>query len=214
MISCEEVDNSILIDLLFETNLSNKEIAEELCMTQKELSLKMKTLGLAWLRKRKGYASRGQAVLTHLMRKLIPGETIICEHHLGDRLRLDVFCPKYNLAAEFHGRQHFEYVDHFHRNSDGFKTHKERDIKKEEMCRQQGIVLVVFRYNDVLTETAVFERLLEALQTAVIEKPEENKKTLRGNPYYEAAKQRRREYQRNAYRKMKGESGRYQRKAT
>lgn len=211
MFPYEEIDNSSIMDLLFDTNLTNKEIAEELCITEKEVVLKIKQLGLGWLRKRRGHASRGQAALAQLMRKLLPGEEIICEYQIGELLRIDVYCPKYKLAAEFHGRQHFEYVDHFHHNQEGFTRHKERDLRKETLCREKGIALVVFRYNDMLTEEAVFQRLLAALHaTPTVE--ETPKQSIRGNPYYEAMKSRQREYRKMAYRKMKGTSGRQQRK--
>lgn len=202
MQSFEDLDNLILLDLLFETNLSNREIGNELALTPEEVSKKIKSLGLGWIRRGRGFASRGQASLTAMVKKLLPGEEIVSEYPLGERLRLDVYCPKYQLAVEYHGRQHFEYVEFFHKDAQGYDEHYKRDIRKVELCKEKGIALVVFRYNDVLTEDIVFERLMEALAST---KPVEQVKVskLKGNPVYEAHKQRQREYRRQTYQRMK-----------
>ena len=45
------------------------------------------------------------------------------------------------LAIEVQGRQHYDFVKHFHRNIDGFKKQKERDKKKKEWCNVNGFSL-------------------------------------------------------------------------
>lgn len=201
MQSFDDLDDLMLLDLLLETNLSNKEIAKELALTSEEVSLKIKSLGLGWIRKGRGFASRGQASLAAVIKKLLPREEIICEYPIGDRLRLDIFCPKYQLAVEYHGRQHFEYIEFFHKDAHGFDEHYKRDMRKVEICKERGIALVVFRYNDLLTEEVVLERLMEAI--ASTKTVTNTKPTLKGNPAYEAFKQRQREYRRQTYQRMK-----------
>lgn len=203
----EEYDLDKLTDLVFETNLSNKEMAEELGTTEEEVVRSIRQLGLSWVRRKRGHLSRGQAALTKIMTRLLPGEEIIAEYPLRDRLRLDVYCPRYQLAAEYHGRQHFVYTPFFHRDKQGFYDSQARDEMKEQICKDLGIALVVFRYTDELSEDAVYERLLDALQSTPIIR-EESKLTFKGNPYYENAKARQREYRRQMYRKMKAMRGR------
>ncbi|HJS83550.1 MAG TPA: hypothetical protein VJ742_12025 [Nitrososphaera sp.] len=198
----DEYDDALLKDYVFDSNLSVREIAQNLEATKLEVTKRIRELGLSWIRKRSnGHVSRGQAALTNMMRKLLPGETIVNEEPIGNRLRLDVYCPKFKLAAEYHGRQHFYYVEHFHRDIEGFRESQRRDERKLEICKNLGIVLVVFRYTDLLDEDAVFERLLWALREAPEEKVEPVEKKV--DPYYQAQLQRKREYRREAYRRMK-----------
>lgn len=204
MFSPHALDDQAIVEMLFSSNLTYKEMAESLLLTEKEVAERVKRLGLSWVRKKNGLASRGQATLTHMMQKLLPGEKIISEYPIGERLRLDVYCPRYNLGAEFHGRQHFQYVQFFHQDIEGFKDHQERDDRKIELCEELGISLVVFRYDDLLTENVIFDRLLEAISNAPAPKEKERKSVV-GTPYYEAMKHRQQEYRKQAYRKMKSE---------
>jgi hypothetical protein len=59
-----------------------------------------------------------------------------------DGLELDLFIEDLALAIEVQGRQHFEYVPHFHGTYRGFQEQKERDKLKCRLCEQQGIVLL------------------------------------------------------------------------
>jgi hypothetical protein len=207
--------NYALLDLLLETNMSIAEIAKELNISQAEVQRKQKDLGLGWIRRRDRKMSRGQGALTQIMQKLLPGTEIINEHHIGERLMLDVYCPKYKLAAEYHGRQHFEFIARFHDTYHDFERSKDRDERKIQLCQEHGITLVVFRYNDVLTEDLVFDRLLTAIRNdnnQVQIKPKIKSKlqtksqlTVKNNPYYEEAKQRRKDYERELRRKLKEE---------
>lgn len=199
-------DDAKLKDLLFTTNMSAREMAEELGWKQIQVSQRIRQLGLTWVRRNNRKLSRGAAALTQIMRKLLPNENVDNEYHIGERLMLDVYCPKFNLAAEYHGRQHFRYVEHFHSDRDGFKESKKRDKRKEQICKDLGIVLVVFRYDEPLNEDYVFEKMLAALKAApAIPEPEKIKKR---NPFYEAHKMRQREYRRELYRKLKHKNGR------
>lgn len=198
-----EYDLERLTDLVFETNYSSAEIAKELDCTKKEVVTQIREIGLSWVRRNKGHASRGQAALTYIMRKLLPGEKIVTEEPIGERLRLDVYCPRYNLAAEYHGRQHFYYTPHFHGDMEGFRQSQLRDERKLEICQNLGIILVVFRFNDHLAEDVVYERLLDAIRNAPQHEEDSKESRYKGDPYYESQKERAREYRRMAYQRMK-----------
>lgn len=205
----DEYDDSLLADFIFDSNLSTREIAKELDREELEVTKRIRELGLSWVRRNKGHhASRGAAALISIIRKLLPGETVVTEEHIGERLMLDVYCPKYKLAAEYHGRQHFYYTEHFHGNKDGFRESQRRDERKEELCRDLGIALVIFRYNDVLTEDAVYQRMLDALRSTPAVEEVKSEGKWKNDPMYESWKNRQREYRRDAYRKMKAQRGR------
>jgi hypothetical protein len=194
--------DAVLVDLLIETNFTLKEIANDLNCPEAWVRHRIRELDLAWIRRSRGFASRGQAALTAIFKKLLPGEEIRTEEPIGDRLLLDVYCPGYMLGAEFHGRQHFEYTRFFHPIMEDFNEMQRRDQRKMDLCNDLGIALVVVRYNDNLTEDSIYERILQTLKTTPAP-PTKEKKTLKGNAAYETYKRRQREYNRMLYQKMK-----------
>lgn len=206
--------DELLKDLLFDTNLPLTKIAEELGWTQYQLNKRMQALGLSWVKRHYHKLSRGHASLVKIFENLLPGEEVITEHHIGERLMLDVYCPKYRVAAEYHGRQHFQYVSHFHKDRQDFLEGLDRDDRKMELCKEQGIALIVFRYNDTLTEEIVFDRLLTAIRETPYRKDEESpaKQRFKGNAYYEKMQRKNREYRKVQYQKLKKQQRRHKRK--
>ena len=200
----EEDDIEFLTDLLFDTSLSVSEIAKQLNVSIAEVNKKINSLGLSWLKNSRKKMSRGQTALTLIMKKLLPGEEIINEYHSGDKLKFDVFCAKYKIAAEYHGRQHFYYTSRFFESKYDFEQAKKRDEKKVQYCLDNGIALIVFRYNDLLTEQAVYDRMLTAIrETDHVSKPV-HKTSIKSNPAYQEAKKKNSEYKKKLYRKIKG----------
>lgn len=202
----DQDDIEYMVDLLLETSMSLTDIAKELGWTLNFLNKKINQLGLSWAKERHRKMSRGQAALTAIMQKLIPNEKIINEHPLGERLKLDIYCPKYKIGAEYHGRQHFYYTSRFFESKEDFERALERDERKIQLCKEQGIALVIFRYNDKLTEEAVYERILEAIKLSTVsneEKTPEAKKSLKDNEYYLQSKKRYNELRRSRYKELK-----------
>jgi hypothetical protein len=63
----------------------------------------------------------------------------------GSRMSLDFFLPQKKLAIEVDGRQHHEFIPHFHGDratSTAFAKQKVRDSKKEQWCESNGIKLI------------------------------------------------------------------------
>jgi hypothetical protein len=190
--------------LLLDSNLTLSAIAKEIDLSYNDLNKRISSLGLGWIKEQKRKSSRGQSALTHVMKKLLPGQKILNEYHIGDRLKLDVYCPSYKIAAEFHGRQHFYYTQRFYESKYDFEQALKRDEKKMQKCQELGIVLVVFRYNDLLTEEAVYDRILQAIRNAkpdVKNSPEKN--NIKNNQYYQQQKKKYNKRKRDMYKKMK-----------
>ena len=200
----EEDDVQFLIDLLLETNSSISAIARQLDVSVNEVNKKINQLGLSWLKESRKKMSRGQTALTQIMQKILPGEEIVNEYHIDDRLRFDVYCPSYRLAAEYHGRQHFFYTSRFFESKYEFEEAQKRDEKKVQYCKDNGIALIVFRYNDSLTEDSVYNRMLEAIRSSDYISDKKQKKSLTDNPFYNEAKKKNSEYRKSLYRKIKG----------
>lgn len=195
--------NARIKSFLFESNLSLSQIANELLISYEELDKSIKRLGLSWVKDHRRKMSKGQTVLTSVLKKLIPGETIVNEFHVGERLKLDVYCPSYKLGAEYHGIQHFKYIERFHEFREDFLESQKRDERKAELCKEQGIVLVVFRYDDKLTEDAVYDRILSALRTSSYTVRARDKKSITKNAYYQQAKKKNSDKKKKLYRKLK-----------
>lgn len=202
----ENDDIEFLTDLLFDTNLSISDISKELNCSVEEVNKRISSLGLSWLKNSRKKMSRGQTALTLTMKKLLPGEEIVNEFHIGDKLKLDVYCPSYKIAAEYHGRQHFYYTSRFFDSKYEFLEAQKRDEKKEQWCKENGVALLVFRYNDSLTERSVYDRMIEAIRSSPYSgtHTQSNKKSITSSDYYQKMKKRNSEYKKNIYRKIKG----------
>jgi len=64
----------------------------------------------------------------------------------GNPLELDGYSKELNLAFEYQGRQHYKFVDHFHKTEDIFKKSQERDRFKYKKCVELGITLILIPY--------------------------------------------------------------------
>lgn len=195
--------DAILKDCLFDTNMSIKEISEHLCWSRAETNKRIKQLGLEWVRRNNRKLSRGHAALTEILQKLLPGETIVNEHHIGERLMLDIYCPSYRLALEYHGRQHFFYSNLFHKDQQDFIDGQKRDERKVELCAQQGIILIAFRFNDTLTDDSVYARVLDGIRSASKVEEEKKSSNFKGNHFYEKMLASQRVYNRERYKQYK-----------
>lgn len=203
LIKEELADNDeYLTDLLLDSDLNLSEIAKELDVTIGFLNKRINNLGLNWAKKSKKKMSRGQTALTMIMKKLLPGEEVVNEYHIGDRLKLDVYCPRFKLAAEYHGRQHFYYTGRFFESVYDFEEAKKRDQKKVQYCKNNGIALIVFRYNDSLTEKSVYDRMLDAIRNTPVTK-DSKKESITSSEYYQFMKKKNSEYKKKIYREIK-----------
>lgn len=151
-------------DLLMETDMSLSDISKELNCSLNDLNKQINRHGLNWMKKKKRKMSRGHSSLYDILKKLIPNQPIINEYHIGNRLKLDIYCPKYKLALEYHGKQHFYYTGMFHASKEDFVESQKRDEFKSKWCVDNGVSLIVFRYDDGLTEESVFERIIQELR--------------------------------------------------
>lgn len=78
--------------------------------------------------------------------------TFISQHRFNDcknvkPLPFDFYLPEFNMCIEFNGLQHYE-PNHFFVTSDGFDALKSRDLIKSNYCDENGIKLIVIRYDE------------------------------------------------------------------
>ena len=68
----------------------------------------------------------------------------------GERLELDFFIDRLSVAVEVQGRQHVEFIPHFHESRWHFEQQVRRDKEKARICERSGIeLLYVFKKGDV-----------------------------------------------------------------
>jgi hypothetical protein len=87
-----------------------------------------------------------------LLAEAFPYVKIKKEHHVkykGQRLYVDFYIPSYLIAVEVHGRQHDVFVEHFHTDEAGWRSHRRRDRTKEEWASVNNIIYVVIREEDM-----------------------------------------------------------------
>lgn len=60
----------------------------------------------------------------------------------------DFYLPQKKLMVEAQGRQHYEFVQHFHVNQMGYWESKKRDENKKTWCATNGITLIELPYKE------------------------------------------------------------------
>lgn len=70
--------------------------------------------------------------------------------------------------VEFDGRQHFEFVSHFHKNMSGFKRQMEWDRRKNSYCLMHNIPLIRVPYWDL--DNLTLEKVLTNSEYRVVSK--------------------------------------------
>jgi hypothetical protein len=86
-----------------------------------------------------------------LLREAFPRATIRTQHSVRYKEQLlifDFYVPSINTVVECQGRQHYEFVKHFHGNQDGFKQYKFHDQLKKEWAKKNKVTLVEVSYKD------------------------------------------------------------------
>ena len=61
----------------------------------------------------------------------------------GRRMELDGFNQELKIAFEYNGLQHYTVVNPFHSSEDDLKSSIERDVLKANICKEQGITLII-----------------------------------------------------------------------
>ena len=61
-------------------------------------------------------------------------------------LELDCFNEELRLAVEYDGIGHHKYTPYFHRNHEAFETQKYRDWMKDQLCKENNVILIRVPY--------------------------------------------------------------------
>ena len=116
-----------------------------------------------------GYTPRSKlsAKIWDMLWDTFPHNVIVNEYYTfykGTKLYFDFLIKEYNILIEVQGRQHYEFISHFHEDSNDFLESKKRDNLKREYCQKKDFTLVEIRFDDKI-ETS--KDLLEKIDNAL-----------------------------------------------
>lgn len=111
--------------------------------------------------------NKNQTLLYHKLKNIFPKEEIVFEYSpewLGQQ-HFDVYFPKYNIAIEYDGQQHFIPIEKFG-GEIKFKDTIRLDNLKNEKCLQNNCLLIriKFNYNKIH-----FQKLIEIINKNIKE---------------------------------------------
>lgn len=102
-----------------------------------------------------------------VLKKEFPFTCIEKEYYVNyknTKLFFDFYIKSLGLLFECQGRQHTQFVKHFHGDITDFYAQRRRDSLKVEYCEENDLTLVLlFDTIDVITNELVLTRIYEAM---------------------------------------------------
>lgn len=77
--------------------------------------------------------------------------------------RVDLYIPSLGIAVEYNGRQHYEFVEHFHKHYADFEFGQYLDRKKESYLIEHGIKLVIVPYDKMVNSVEELKELIDSV---------------------------------------------------
>jgi len=105
-----------------------------------------------------------------LLKQMFPHNTILKEYYVNyksNRLFFDFYIKDLVIVFEIQGRQHKEFVKHFHQDRDGFFMAKKRDNFKVEYTEINKIPFVTIDYNEKITKNVLLRKIIKAQSEAL-----------------------------------------------
>jgi hypothetical protein len=92
-----------------------------------------------------------EALFGEVLYSIYPNQTFIktrpkflLHPETGRNLELDFYSEELGIAFEVNGRQHYEFVEYFHGDKEGFKYSLKKDLFKKRACEENGVKLYSF----------------------------------------------------------------------
>ena len=105
------------------------------------------------------------------MEKLFPSKPfkqVFCEYYVnyrGYRLFFDFYIKKIDVFVEVQGRQHIEFVKHFHGGRKTFLQQRERDNLKRIWVEENGHRLIRLYDTEKITEDLILDKIMKAMDS-------------------------------------------------
>ena len=85
-------------------------------------------------------------------------------YYKGQKLFFDFFVKELGVYIEVQGRQHTEFVKHFHGEKEAFQAQKMRDNLKIQYVDEHDQCLVRFNFNEKITKALVHKKITKVLE--------------------------------------------------
>lgn len=194
----ESSDISKLIDLYLDGH-NVSEISRCLKTDKKEIKEYINDLGL---NKTAQYlVSKPQEYIYQTCCKLFGKQNVKQEYYIESGQRIDIVVPMNGIAIEYHGVQHFKFIEFFHKDKANLEKISKADEDKERYCIENGWCYVLFTCYDKLSEDLIAERIKNSMMSC--ESLSAKKREKKVDSFKEAAKEKNREYRKKAYRNYK-----------
>lgn len=90
------------------------------------------------------YSYYSEMMCRSIFEKIFPNHLFTkCRPNFLAGLELDGYCSELNIAFEYNGLQHYKFIPFFHKTQERFEQQKERDKRKQQICKDLGIFLCV-----------------------------------------------------------------------
>lgn len=86
-------------------------------------------------------------------------------HYRGYKLFFDFYIKKLGLFVEVQGRQHVEFVKHFHNDKNAFLQQKERDNLKRIWIEENGFHLIRLYDTEDITKELILSKICRAMES-------------------------------------------------
>lgn len=104
-----------------------------------------------------------QQLMISIVKSIFPDKKVMCNcRTVLNGLEIDCYLPELKLGFEYNGQQHYEWIREFHKEEKEFLEQKSRDIEKNLLASKRGIKLITIKYNEVLTEELISNKIKEA----------------------------------------------------
>ena len=96
-----------------------------------------------------------------------PHRRVFDEHYVkykGVRLFFDFYIKELDIFVEVQGRQHTQFVKHFHGSMENFKAQKYRDNLKIEYVEENNMGLVRIYDTEEVTKELILDKINKAIE--------------------------------------------------
>lgn len=99
----------------------------------------------------KGEKSIGRWLNDHSIKfkgqyRIIPKQGVIFGRQY---FKVDFYLPDFNTIIEYHGKQHYEKYEIFHKTDMDFQDQQDRDQRLRQYCKENNIKLIEIPYTDI-----------------------------------------------------------------
>lgn len=101
-----------------------------------------------------------------------PHRRVFEEHYVrykGQKLFFDFYIKELEVFIEVQGRQHVEFVKHFHGTAESFRSQKFRDNLKIEYVQEHNSCLVRIYDTEKITKALVNKKISKAIEECFYE---------------------------------------------